>query len=191
MCARSPLDPRSSISASESHPGYLRQGTHWLCRRSDSQREAPRCFFLARPVSIARGYGKISQYRRRSPQVRATLSSSPLIAFSSGVSAQPISVVPSHCYLIGIEVHHRHTHSMLHFARTKIVQEWSPFFVRFEIFSDTLRKQDVPRIAAIHHSLGAIHSSASQIGTFIHVHHHADRTTVNSHPNLQLWISLE
>ena len=43
-CARLLLDPQSSISSSESHPGYHRRNTRLLFPRSDFQTAAPRCF---------------------------------------------------------------------------------------------------------------------------------------------------
>src|SRR4030095_11504736 len=96
-CARSPLDRRFWISASESHPEYLQRSRHCLYLHSDSQTEAPRCFFLAQTESIAFGYRKKLRCLRQSLQGQATLSSSSPIAFASAVSVSPISAAPLGC----------------------------------------------------------------------------------------------
>ena len=48
MCARSPSNRRSSISASESRPECYRQSRRWLCLRFGFQTAAPLCFFRNR-----------------------------------------------------------------------------------------------------------------------------------------------
>src|SRR5690242_15489569 len=80
---------------------------------------------------------------------------------------------------------------MLYFARAEVVQERSPLLVRIEVFGDTLRKQNVSGIAAIHHSLGHVNSSARKVGLFIYIHDAANWTAVNSHPQLQVRLFLE
>ena len=90
--------------------------------------------------------------------------------------------------LIGPEVHNPNAHSMFYFERTKIMQERSPFFVMFKIFSDALREQNVACIAAIHHSLRDVHSSAREVRSLVHIHHSAYRAAMHSHPNWQPWM---
>src|SRR5262249_31967525 len=87
-CARSPSDRPPWISASESHPGYLLQSKRWLCLHSDSQTEAPQCFFPAQRATIGLDDGKTLLYRQRLLQARATPPSLSPSAFASGVSAQ-------------------------------------------------------------------------------------------------------
>src|SRR5262249_32875749 len=84
--------------------------------------------------------------------------------------------------LIVIEIHDRDAHSMLYFARTEIVQEWSPPLVFFQILSDVLRKQNVPGVATIHHPFSHIDSSAREIGPFSNIDDGANWPAVNSHP---------
>src|SRR5437899_12825271 len=93
--------------------------------------------------------------------------------------------------LIVIEIYHRDAHAMLHFARTKVVQERSPLLVSFEVFSDMLRQQNVTGIAAIHYPSGHIDSSAREIGPFVYIDYAAHWPTVNSHPKLQARMFLE
>ena len=56
MCARSPLDRQSWISASESHPGRRLQNKRWLCLRFGLQMEALR-FRLRRVSESANHFG--------------------------------------------------------------------------------------------------------------------------------------
>ena len=92
---------------------------------------------------------------------------------------------------IRIEVRDANTHTMFHFARTKVVQERSPLFVFFEIFSDMLRKQNVTGIAAIHHPLRHIKTGTGKIGLTVHIDHTADRAAVHSHSKFYLWVFFE
>ncbi|HEX3229625.1 MAG TPA: hypothetical protein VHQ95_11695 [Pyrinomonadaceae bacterium] len=80
---------------------------------------------------------------------------------------------------------------MFHFARAKIVQEWSPLLVFFEVFGHMPGKEDVPGVAAIHYSLRHVDSSAGEIGSFVYIDHPAHGSTVNPHPKLQVWMFLE
>ena len=73
---------------------------------------------------------------------------------------------------------------MLHFARTKIVQERSPLLVFFQIFSDVFGEKNVPGVAAIHHSLRHVKASAREIGSFVYIDHSANWPAVDSHPKL-------
>jgi hypothetical protein len=80
---------------------------------------------------------------------------------------------------------------MLHFARTKIVQERPPLLVFFQIFSDVFGQKNVPGVAAIHYSLGRVKASAREIGPFIYIHHPANWPTVDSHPKFQMRMFLQ
>src|SRR2546430_11752596 len=80
---------------------------------------------------------------------------------------------------------------MLHFARTKIVQERSPLLVFFEIFGDVFGEKNVPGVPAIHHPFGDVDSSAREIGPFVYIHNSANGTAVDSHPKLEARMFLE
>src|SRR6478736_7327895 len=54
----------------------------WLFLRSGFRREAPRCFFPAQPVLIARDNGKTLRSQRSLPRARATLPLSSPSAFA-------------------------------------------------------------------------------------------------------------
>src|SRR4030095_3211910 len=82
-------------------------------------------------------------------------------------------------------------HAMLHFARTKVVQERSPLLVSFQIFSDVFGQKNVPGVAAIHHSVRNVEPSAREIGPFVYIHHPANWPAVDSHPKLQTRMFLE
>ena len=71
---------------------------------------------------------------------------------------------------------------MLDFARTEIMQQRSPLLVSFQIFGDVFGEKNMPGVAAIHHSLSNVKTSASEIGSFIYIDHTADRPSVDSHP---------
>src|SRR5438094_286628 len=74
---------------------------------------------------------------------------------------------------------------MLHFAGAKIMQEWSPLFIFFEVFSDTLRKQNVPGVPAIHHPLRHVEAGPGEIGSFVYINNPANRSAVHPHPKLE------
>ena len=49
----------------------------------------------------------------------------------------------------------------------------------------------MPGVAAIHHPLRHVDSSAGEIGPFVYIHDPADRPAVDSHPKLQARMFLE
>jgi hypothetical protein len=67
----------------------------------------------------------------------------------------------------------------------------SPALVFFQIFGDVLGKKNVPGVAAIHHSLCDVDSSAREIGPLVYIKHAANGTAVDSHPKLQARMFLE
>ena len=73
---------------------------------------------------------------------------------------------------------------MLHFARTKIVQERSPPLVCFQIFGGVFGEKNVPGVTAIHHSVSHVKASAREIGPFVYIDHTANWPAVDSHPKL-------
>src|ERR1043165_5713942 len=74
---------------------------------------------------------------------------------------------------------------MLRFARTNSGQAGSPLFVFPEIFGDVFGEKNMPGVAAIHHSLSNVKTSASEIGSFIYIDPTSDWPAVDSHPKLQ------
>src|SRR6266545_7946370 len=71
------------------------------------------------------------------------------------------------------------------------MQERSPAFVFGQVLSHMTGKKNVAAVAAIHHPPRHVDAGPSHVGTFVHVHHTTDRSTVNAHPNLQARIVLE
>src|SRR6266478_2818646 len=65
-----------------------------------------------------------------------------------------------------------------------------PVAVLFEIFSHMLGDENVTGVTAIHHSLCDIDSGPGNVGATTYVHHTADRSTMDSHPQLELWVFL-
>ena len=63
--------------------------------------------------------------------------------------------------------------------------------VFFEVFSDMFREQDVSGVAAIHHPLRDVDSSAREIGPFGYIDHAANWSAMDSHPNLQARMFLQ
>src|SRR6266568_7732790 len=80
---------------------------------------------------------------------------------------------------------------MFHFAGAKVMQERSPLFEFFEVLGDVLGKENVPGVAAIHHSLSNVKTGAGEIGPFVYIHHPANGTAVDSHPKLWTRMFLE
>src|SRR6476660_1089680 len=82
-------------------------------------------------------------------------------------------------HTIPMKVYDRDAHTMLHFADAKVIQEWPPLFIFCEVFSDTFRKQNVPRVPAIHHPLRYVDPGTSYVRLSGHVDHTAHRTAVH------------
>src|SRR6202008_2839397 len=61
----------------------------------------------------------------------------------------------------------------------------------FQIISHVFRQQDVPRIAAIHDSLGHVDSGAGDVGAATDIDYFADRPAVNTHPYQNLRVRFE
>src|SRR5438477_6453814 len=80
---------------------------------------------------------------------------------------------------------------MFHFACAEVMQERSPPLVFFEVFSHMFGEENVPGVAAIHHSLRYVKTGAGEIGPFVYINHAANRTAVDSHPKLQARMFLE
>lgn len=73
-------------------------------------------------------------------------------------------------------------HAVLHLTFTKVMQMWLPMAVLLQVFSDTLREQDVPGISAVHYALRQIDPDASHIRSVIHVHDAANWSAMYAHP---------
>ena len=86
--------------------------------------------------------------------------------------------------LIVVKISNGDAHAMFHFAFAEIVQERSPLLVFFEVFSDVLRKENVPGVTAIHHPLRDVEASTGEIGVTVHINHAADWATVDAHSKL-------
>src|SRR5207248_10266059 len=80
---------------------------------------------------------------------------------------------------------------MLHFARTKIVQERSPLLVFFQIFGDLFGEKNVVGVPATHYPFGHVDPSAGEIGPIVYIHNPADGSAVDSHPEWQASVFLE
>src|SRR5438093_13405333 len=89
-----------------------------------------------------------------------------------------------------VKISNGDAHPMFHFARAKIVQEWSPLLVFFEVFGDVFGNQNVTGIAAIHYTLRNVDSRPGNIRSIVEVSTHVNRSAVDSHPKSQLWILL-
>ena len=79
---------------------------------------------------------------------------------------------------------------MLYGALAQIMKICAPLARVRQIFGDPLGKKDVPCIAAIHHPLCNVNSSACNVRSTIDIPNFIDRPAVNSHPKLQLRILL-
>ena len=65
--------------------------------------------------------------------------------------------------IISIEINDANACAVLHFTGAKIVQEWSPLLVFFEIFGNVFGEKNVPGVATIHHSLGQVDARAGHV----------------------------
>jgi hypothetical protein len=74
--------------------------------------------------------------------------------------------------------------AVFYLAFAQIVQERSPMFVFSEILGDVLGEENVPGIAAIHHTLRHVEARTREIGSTIYIDHPAHRPAVHTHPKL-------
>src|SRR6478672_10849264 len=84
--------------------------------------------------------------------------------------------------LIGVEVADIDPDPMLHFACPKVVQEWPPPVVLFQIFSHMFGEEDVAGIATIHHPLCHVDPRSGNVLSLVYIDHFVNRAAVNSHP---------
>ena len=80
---------------------------------------------------------------------------------------------------------------MFHFNFTQFLQIWFPFAVLRQVIPHAFRQQDVPCVAAIHHALGDVDPSASNVGALINISRSAHRPAVNTHPQRKLRTPLQ
>jgi hypothetical protein len=92
--------------------------------------------------------------------------------------------------LIGVEIHNEGGHTMLYGTLAQIMQICAPLTRVRQVFGDPFRKEDVACIAAIHHPLRDVNSSACNVRSIIYIPNFIDRPAVNPHPKLQLRILL-
>ena len=80
---------------------------------------------------------------------------------------------------------------MFHFNFTQFLQIWFPFAVLRQVIRHAFREQDVPCVAAIHHALGNVDPSASNVCPLVHISSSADWPAVNTHAQLKMRIALQ
>ena len=78
-----------------------------------------------------------------------------------------------------------HPHAVLHLALAEVVQTRRPLPVLREIVRHALREQNVPGVAAIHHSLREVNPGAGNVFPLIHIGYFVHRSAMNSHPQLE------
>jgi hypothetical protein len=84
--------------------------------------------------------------------------------------------------VLGEEIDDAKLHPVFYFARAKIVQQRSPFHELSQIFCDVFGEQNVASIAAAHHSVRHVQTSASEVRLAGYIYHSANRSTVYAHP---------
>src|SRR4029453_19071770 len=89
------------------------------------------------------------------------------------------------------EIDNVEAHAVLDFAFAEVVQGRLPMSILIKIFGDTLEKQDVSRIPAVHHPLRQVNPRTSDIGALVHIDHAADWAAMHPHPELQLRMLFE
>src|SRR5213596_384824 len=65
--------------------------------------------------------------------------------------------------------------AVLHIDCAKIVQQWAPSLVLFQIFGHMFRKKNVTRIAAVHHPLRHVQPGTGEIGATGNIEQSTDR----------------
>ena len=71
------------------------------------------------------------------------------------------------------------------------MQERAPLWILLHIVRYMLGKKNVSRVAAIHHPLGQVNSSAGDVGLLVEIADFIDRTAVNPHAHGQSGIALQ
>src|SRR5262249_47739582 len=92
---------------------------------------------------------------------------------------------------VAVQIYDADTDAMFHFARSQVVEKWSPFFKFSQVFGDMLGEENVAGIATIHDTLREIQASAGEIRSFVYIDNAANWPAVNPHPKLQARMFLE
>ena len=88
--------------------------------------------------------------------------------------------------VIVVKVSNPDAYAMFHFACAKIMQQWAPLLVFFEIFGDMFGEKNVTGVAASHHPLRHVDSSAGNVCALVHVDDPADGSAVHAHSQGQI-----
>ena len=86
----------------------------------------------------------------------------------------------------GVEIRHGHAHPVLDFAFAEILQVRPPLAMLLEVFGYMFGKKDVPGIAAVHHPLGDVNSTAGQVRPVVYIGDFVHRTAVNAHAQTEV-----
>ena len=80
---------------------------------------------------------------------------------------------------------------MLDLAFPQVAQTRRPLAVLHQIIRHVLREENVPGVAAIHHSLRHVDAGPGDVGASAHVGHLAHRSAVNAHAHRKFRVPLE
>ncbi len=87
--------------------------------------------------------------------------------------------------LIRVKVGDAHPSTVFDLEGADVVQERSPPFIFRQVLGHMMGEKNVTGVATIHHSLGQVDARAGYVGPLVHVHHTADRPTVDADADLQ------
>ena len=80
---------------------------------------------------------------------------------------------------------------MFHFVFAELGEVGTPLWILFEIVRHVFGEQNMSGIAAIHHPLGDVNSSAGNVRLLIEIGDLVNRSAVNAHPHFQFRMTLE
>ena len=83
--------------------------------------------------------------------------------------------------LVCEEIDRRYSCAVFRLALPQVVEQRTPPGIMFKILSHMFGEQNVSRVAAIHHTLRDVYSSAGNIRLLVKISDFTDRATVNSH----------
>ncbi len=91
---------------------------------------------------------------------------------------------------ITVEIHYLQAFAMFPFAFTEIMKVRMPLVVLLEVLGGVLRHKNVTGVPAIHDALGDIDAGAGNVCLLVQIGDFVDRTTVNTHANLDFGMAL-
>jgi len=133
-------------------------------------------------MGLDKGPKTIEAYRQKIAAAKTIVWNGPMGVFEMPAFAKGTLEIAK---AVGSEIHQANSNSMLDHHLTQFMQVRTPALVVFQVFGHMFAQQNVTGIAAIHHPLRNVNTSAGDVGALVNVGDFVHRAAVNSHPELK------